>query len=135
MNRILTTATLALALFAPVAAQAGIDEITAANFNERYAAVVTIIAGTGAKWKTTCYAPEQGGGCTTTMGYGDVPTRTYFAVHQFKKDGVTYSTSICARPIDGENRLCVYQTGDLTVSHTVEHIDSAAGVWRTVKKF
>jgi hypothetical protein len=135
MNRFLTAAALALAVCAPVAARAGTEGITAANFNERYAAIVTIIAGTGAKWRSTCYTPEQGGGCTTTMGYGDVPTRTYFAVHQFKKDGVIYSTSICAHPIDGDNRDCFYQTRDLAVQHTVEHLDSAAGVWRTVKKF
>ena len=42
MNRILTTAAIALALCAPVAAQARMDEITAANFNERYAAVAAI---------------------------------------------------------------------------------------------
>jgi hypothetical protein len=69
------------------------------------------------------------------MGYGDVPTRTYFAVDRFEKDGVLYSTSVCARPIDGDNQLCVYQFSDLTVLHAIEHLDSAAGVWSTVKKF
>jgi hypothetical protein len=39
---LLTAAALALALCAPVAAQARMDEITAANFNERYAAVAAI---------------------------------------------------------------------------------------------
>jgi hypothetical protein len=98
MNRILATAALALALCAPVAAHAGMDEITAANFTEKYVATVAIMTRAGAKPETVCYTPEQGGGCMTIMEMTDVPQGVFYSAHQWKTSGASY-TFMCLAPM------------------------------------
>jgi hypothetical protein len=64
---------LALGLCAPLAAHAEVDSVTAANFNERYAATEDLMTKFGSK-QTVCYTPDQAvSGCMTVIYMQDVP--------------------------------------------------------------